>query len=121
MSRMKITTTAQTLKKCDKVGRRVVRYSTPHELGHCHMVYFEDSEIAERYGRNEPITVELSNPGGWYLRRLNSCWFWHPKSDCFTMERGESFLNREAAVKFSEEEIERCPETKLTIEVVFLV
>lgn len=56
---MKITTTAGTLKSGDKVGKRVVQYSTMHELGHCYLVYFEDVTTPSRYGRNEPITVEL--------------------------------------------------------------
>ena len=61
---MKITTTAGTLKAGDKMGRRVVQYSTMHELGHCDRVYFEDDITPSRYGRNEPITVELAGDSG---------------------------------------------------------
>lgn len=60
---MKITTTAGTLQKGDKVGRRVVRYSTLHDLGHRYLVYFEGQEQPERYGRNEPLTVEREDNG----------------------------------------------------------
>lgn len=57
---MKITTNAGTLKKGDKIGRRVVRYSTFREYNLGYHVFFEDSEIPEPYGRNEPITVEVA-------------------------------------------------------------
>lgn len=63
---MKITTTAGTLKKGDKIGKRVVRYSTFREYNLGYHVYFEGQEHPEPYGRNEPITVELasSSTGG---------------------------------------------------------
>jgi hypothetical protein len=55
---MKLTTTAGTLEKGDKIGKQTVRYSTLHDLGHCWLVYLEGIEVPRRYGRNEPITVE---------------------------------------------------------------
>jgi hypothetical protein len=58
---MKITTTAGTLKNGDKVGKRVVRYTTFREYNLGHHVYFEGSDTPEPYGRNEPITVELAD------------------------------------------------------------
>ena len=55
---MKLTTTAGTLQAGDKIGKRTVRYSTMHDLGHCYLVYFQGTKVPARYGRNEPITVD---------------------------------------------------------------
>ena len=118
--RKKITTTAGTLESGDKIGRRVVRYSTFREHGLGYHVYFEGSDTPEAYARNEPITVELANPGGWYLRsKLNSL-FWRPEWKSFHRERGDSFPDKEAAIAFADKEKKRCPFTKLLMEVVFL-
>jgi hypothetical protein len=57
---MKVTTTAGTLNKGDKIGKRVVRYSTFREYNMGYHVFFEDTETPTPYGRNEPITVELA-------------------------------------------------------------
>lgn len=54
---IKTTCTAESLRKGDKIGNRVVRYATLSDTGAAFLVYFEDSETPERYGRNEPITV----------------------------------------------------------------
>ena len=55
---MKITTTAGTLKKGDKIGKRVVHRTEFREFNLGYHVFFEGCEAPMPYGRNEPITVE---------------------------------------------------------------
>ncbi len=56
----KITTTAGTLNSGDKIGNRVVCYSTARDYGMGYHVYFRDSGTPTPYGKDEPITVELA-------------------------------------------------------------
>lgn len=123
---MKITTTAGTLKKGDKVGSRVVRYSTFREFNLGYYVYFDDSEIPETYGRNEPLTVELANPGKWYLRDRETKAFWHPIGSFWCSQRmghgkPKGFDDEHTATLFVESEIKRCPDEAGKFEVVFLL
>ena len=119
---MKITTTAGTLKAGDKVGRRVVQYSTMHELGHCYLVYFEDVPTPSRYGRNETITVELFNQGLWYLRNVETKKFWHPIGSFYSDDRPKGFEEKEVCELFIKSEEERLPhELAGELEMAFLV
>ena len=122
----KITTTAGTLNKGDKIGRRVVRYSTfrEHNLGH--HVFFEGEEEPTPYGRNEPITVELANPGKWYLRDRKTKFFWHPIGSFWASQRmghgrPKGFDDEHTATLFVKSEEERCPDEVGKFEVVFLL
>ena len=119
---MKITTTAGTLQRGDKVGRRVVRYSAFRDYNLGYHVYFEGSETPEPYGRDEPVTVELANPGGWYIRsRMGKKEeFWWPVGSFWDTERHKPFEDEDVATKFLASEIERCPELEIVAEVVFL-
>lgn len=117
---MKITTTAGTLKKGDKVGNRVVRYSTFREYNLGYHVYFEDDDIGHPYGRNEPITVELANPGGWFIRHRKTKNFWNSPGTCWDRSRGDRFEDEQEATDFVTAEIKIGKLGEYDVEVVFL-
>lgn len=117
---MKITTTAGTLKKGDKIGNRVVRWSEFRQFNLGYHVHFEDCEVPMPYGRNEPITVELANPGEWYLRNTQSKLFWHPIGSFWGDLRPKGFPDKETALQFGKLEEGRRPEISGSLEVVFL-
>lgn len=58
---MKITITAGTLVKGDKIGRRTVRLVLGRDYGLGYLVYFGDDKEPTPYGKNEPITVTLED------------------------------------------------------------
>jgi len=117
---MKFTATAGALNRGDKIGNRVVRYSTFREYNLGYHVYFEDSETPEPYGRNEPISVERADDGRWYLRNKLTKKFWHPVGSSWNEYRAKGFDDEHTATLFAKEEIVRCPEIENWVEVVFL-
>jgi len=117
---MKITTTAGTLNKGDKVGNRVVRYSTFRDYGMGYHVYFEGSDTPEPFSRNEPITVELANPRGWYVRHRKTKNFWNSKGICWDRSRGDRFEEEHEATDFVTEQIKLGKLGEYDVEVVFL-